>query len=202
MVKNAENMNIIIKGDIAYKILKNVRGSPAYFQTLFYDVLAIVRQLGIPTWFVTLSAADMQWPDLIQTIARQYGTFLNDNLDMSFEPVTAARQFNYRLQLLFKDVLKSNVHPLGDILDYIIRIEFQARGSPHAHILLWVKNAPKLGIQSDNEVCDFIDQHVTCSLSEDDPVLNNLVKQLQTHSHSTYCRKKVHAGFSILDLPA
>ena len=32
----------------------------------------MMRQLGTPTWFLTLSAADMKWPDMIQTIAKQY----------------------------------------------------------------------------------------------------------------------------------
>jgi len=52
-----------------------------------YDVLATIRPLGLPTWFFTLSAADVQWPDVIQTIARQYGTilFVEDIRTMSFE---------------------------------------------------------------------------------------------------------------------
>ena len=98
----------MIQKDYAYRFLKNVRGSPAYFQRVMYDVLGMIRQLGIPTWFLTLSAADMQWPDVIQTIARQYGTKLSDDdvKIMSFEekskwlrqiPVTAARHFHYRL---------------------------------------------------------------------------------------------------------
>jgi len=41
-----------------------------------YDALAMIRQLGLTTWFFTLSATDVQWPDVIQTIARQYGTIL------------------------------------------------------------------------------------------------------------------------------
>ena len=79
MVKNVQSMKGLIKADYAYKILRNIRGTPAYFQTVFYDVLAMVRQLGIPTWFFTVSSADMQWPDVIQTIARQYGTILSDD---------------------------------------------------------------------------------------------------------------------------
>ena len=71
-------MSEMIQKDCAYRFLKNVRGSPAYFQGVMYDVLGMIRQLGIPTWFLTLSAADMQWPDVIQTIAKQYGTTLTD----------------------------------------------------------------------------------------------------------------------------
>ena len=42
--------------------------------------------------------------------------------------MTAARQFNYRLDILFKEVLMSSAKPLGEVLDYVIRIEFQAHG--------------------------------------------------------------------------
>ena len=71
----------------------------------------------------------MQWPGLIQTIARQYGRTLNDEdvEKLSFKErsqwlssnhVTTARHFHYRLELLFKYVLKSNAHPLGEVVDY------------------------------------------------------------------------------------
>ena len=51
-------------------------------------------------------------------------------------PVTAARHFQYRLTALFQDFLKSTAKPLDEIADYAIRIEFQARGSPHAHCVI------------------------------------------------------------------
>ena len=199
-VKNVEKMNELIKTDTVYKILKNIRGSPGYYQALFYDVLAMVRQLGIPTWFFTVSAADMQWPDVIQTIARQFGTELSDNdvkelsyagrtLWLRSNPVTAARQFQYRLELLFKDVLMSTAKPLGNVIDYVIRIEFQARGSPHAHTLIWIKDAPKVDVNEDEEVCSFIDKHISCALPNNDPDLLDLVENLQVHNHSSYCRK-------------
>ena len=63
--------------------------------------------------------------------------------------VTAARHFHYRLNT-FLVFLKSTAHPLGD---YAIRIEFQARESPHAHTILWIKDAPKLNVDTDEEVC-------------------------------------------------
>ena len=77
----------MIQRDDAYKFLKNVRGSLAYFQRVQYEVLAMIRQLGIPTFSLTLSGADMQWPDVIQSIARQYGITYTDQqvATLSFE---------------------------------------------------------------------------------------------------------------------
>lgn len=34
--------------------------------------------------------------------------------------------------------MKSNAHPLGEISDFGIGIEFQNRGSPHAHCVIWI----------------------------------------------------------------
>ena len=59
--------------------MKNIRGSPAYYQRTFYDLLAMICQLGTPTWFFTLSAADLKWSDMIQIIARQYGVYYTDD---------------------------------------------------------------------------------------------------------------------------
>ena len=198
--KNQEILSQFMRNDKAYSFMKNIRGSPPYYQRVFHDLLAMIRQLGTPTWFFTLSAADLKWPDMIQTIARQYGVVYTDGevAGLSFDdksnwlkrnPVTAARHFQYRLNTLFQGFLKSNAKPLGEIADYAIRIEFQARGSPHAHCVIWVKDAPKHRESSDSEVCDFIDKYVSCALPADDCKLRELVSLLQQHKHSSYCKE-------------
>ena len=200
LLKDPEKLKDFVRNDQAFNFLKNVRGSPAYYQRTFYDLLAMIRQLGVPTWFLTLSAADMKWPDVIQTIAKQYGVTISDSevSEMSFDeksswlrrnPVTAARHFQYRIDTFFQDFLKSKHKPLGELTDYAIRIEFQARGSPHAHTLIWIKDAPKCGINSDQEVCDFIDQYISCNIPIEEGPLRDLVLLLQNHRHSSYCKR-------------
>ena len=195
-VRNQQMISEMIQKDYAYWFLKNVRGSPAYFQRVMYNVLGMIWQLGISTWF---SVADVQWPDVIQTIARQYGTAISDEdvKTMSFEenskwlrqnPVTAARHFHYHLNTFFQVFLKSTSHPLGERFDYAIRIEFQARGSPHAHTILWIKDVPKLNIDTDEDVCYFIDQYVKCSIPDDEE-LAQLVSKVQRHRHSATYRR-------------
>ena len=87
--------------DKAYSFTKNIRGSPPYYQRTFYDLLAMIRQLGTPTWFFTLSTTNFKWPDVIETIAKQYGVHYTDDevAALSFDdksnwlkcnPVTAA----------------------------------------------------------------------------------------------------------------
>ena len=100
------------------------------------------------------------------------------------------RHFQHRLNTFFQEFLKSAAHPLGEIQDYGIRIEFQARGLPHAHCVIWVKNAPTYATNSPQEICDFIDKYISCSLPSEDSKLKDLVSLLQQHKHSSYCRRK------------
>ena len=38
-----------VRKDRAYSFMKNIRGSPPYYQRTFYDLLAMICQLGTPT---------------------------------------------------------------------------------------------------------------------------------------------------------
>ena len=111
--------------------------------------------LSISAWFLTLSAADLHWPEMIQAVAVQFGKKLaqKDVLKMSIadrnkylhqNPIIGVQMFQHRLEASFSEYLLSNTHPLSYITNYVIKIKFQTRGSPHAHCLLWVKDAPKL----------------------------------------------------------
>uniref|UniRef100_A0A914WWH4 Helitron helicase-like domain-containing protein n=1 Tax=Plectus sambesii TaxID=2011161 RepID=A0A914WWH4_9BILA len=64
------------------------------------------------------------------------------------------------------------------------RIEYQARGAPHIHIKLWVKDAPVVGEATDVEVLKFITKHITCRSPSpvSSPDLYRLVMDNQVHS--------------------
>ncbi|XP_078603870.1 uncharacterized protein LOC144877700 [Branchiostoma floridae x Branchiostoma japonicum] len=78
----------------------------------------------------------------------------------------------------------------------MIRIEFQARGSPHAHSILWIKDAPQINVDSDEDVVKFINEHITCSIPEEnDEELRKLVLSVQKHGHSATCRREQKCRF-------
>ena len=62
--------------------------------------------------------------------------------------------------------------------------------------MLWIKDAPKVDKESDEEVCEFIDKYVngrvSCDIPENEEI-RSLVKKLQTHHHSQFCRAHVKA---------
>ena len=84
-LRNPAVVEQLVRNEQAYKFLKNVIGSPAYWQDQLYDVLTMLRMLSISTWFLTLSAADLHWPEMIQAVAVQFGKILTqkDVLKMS-----------------------------------------------------------------------------------------------------------------------
>ena len=87
----------------------------------------MIRTLGISTWFLTLSVADMKWPEVIQVIARQYGTIYTEDevLQLSWRmksmwlrsnPVTGVRMFQYKLDTFVITFLKSSLKPIDEVV--------------------------------------------------------------------------------------
>lgn len=55
---------------------------------------------------------------------------------MRKDPLMTAIHFERRFDALMKHVILSGAKPLGKVLDYFARVEFQNRGSPHIHVFL------------------------------------------------------------------
>ena len=49
------------------------------------------------------------------------------------DPVTCARNFEHMVQLFTHNFIKSSCYPIGEVVDFFYRVEFQQRGSPHIH---------------------------------------------------------------------
>ncbi|KXJ10654.1 ATP-dependent DNA helicase PIF1 [Exaiptasia diaphana] len=190
--------------ELAFPVLfpkgRKIPGTPPYWQKIMYEVIAMVKQLGIPTWFMTLSCEDLRWNDLFQIIAKIKGMNYSDDdiARLSYNercsllnPVIVAKHFQYRVETFFTEVLLSNSNPIGKIVYYALRIEFQMRGSPHLHALIWNSDCPRLTNETKAEYIEFIDHHVQAYLPDEevDSQLHNLVKTYQKHSHSRTCRK-------------
>ena len=141
-----ESVDNLVRNDQGFLFMSKIRGTPAYWKRFQCEVLAMVKQLRCPSFFFTLSCADLKWNDVVEVIlksrnlqmaaeeiaGRDYFTrckFLNDN------PVTVVRHFQYRVEVFFREVIL-NSGPLSNVKHYAIRAEFQVRGSPHIHSFL------------------------------------------------------------------
>ena len=80
---------------------------------------------------------------------------------------------------------------LGEITHYFWKKEYQARGAPHYHMVVWIRDAPVVGIDDPDVVTKFIDERITCKLpcEKSNPILHKLVTKYNTHVCNKYCRR-------------
>ena len=111
-------------------------------------------------------------------------------------PVTTAVLFQHRVDSFFNVFLKSKATPVGFITDHVIKIEFQACGTPHAHYILWVKDAPEVDVDCDEEVSNFIDKYVSGQVpseTKENKELKNLLHYYKhTNIHQCTARRRVN----------
>ena len=110
---------------------------------------------------------------------------------LNLNPVIVAKHFQFRVETFFTEVLLTKANPIGKIVHYALRVEFQMRGSPHLHALVWTSDCAKLTHETKQEYIDFIDTHVQAYLPDikTDRELYELVATYQKHNHSKTCRK-------------
>ena len=96
--------------------------------------MAIVRKFGKPHIFLTFTA-NGKWDETFGSIY--------DGQDPNRRPDIVCRMFNAKLAELKEDILKRKV--LGRVVAHSYVIEFQKRGLPHVHMVLWLhdQDAPK-----------------------------------------------------------
>ena len=155
----------------SYQVFKNVRGTSMYYEESKKNLMALLRQNGCPSIFLTLSCAEFEWPELlkeiIETVYRQKVTkeyidslpnkvknkLITDNV------VQSTLHFQKRIDKLFslmKHDFFEGESETYHVSSYFYRIEFQQQGAPHVHSLLWLKNkndgdAPNFWIDPSDE---------------------------------------------------
>ena len=204
MITNENQRTKILNSDKGYQFLKTIRGSPAYWEKCLKDLFAMVKQMDIPTWFCSFSAADRRWPEILEAICTQQNIPVPEDPDwteycqlINSNPVTACRMFENRVLAFISSVILSPAHPIGKVTDYFYRTEFQSRGWPHIHCLFWCEDAPKFNSADPNNdaFIQHINQYIHCGIPnlDEEPELFEIVSNVQLHSknHSRSCKKGV-----------
>ena len=97
----------------------------------------MVDTLGLPTVFFTLSATDLQWPKMAKLLnVKNY----DNSAARSKAVVELTNWFFYHRVLNFMDAFYVS---LLKAKDYWLRFEYQHRGSPHVHGVVWLSDAPE-----------------------------------------------------------
>ncbi|CAK1598246.1 unnamed protein product [Parnassius mnemosyne] len=175
-------------------IFARLRNSAQFWSKPRNNLHCMTRHYGPATWFVTVSPAEWLWQDLIDYV-REINSPNFDNLSpnevINADPVSVSRFINNKFTAIL-DFISSSGQPLGKVLHYYWRLEYQGRGIQHLHMLIWIEGAPIMGINNNDEVAEFIMKYVTCKLPNKNisPTLHRRVTSHQQHYHNVYCLRK------------
>ena len=139
----------------SFQVFKSLRGTSMYYEECKKNLMAHLRSNGCPSVFLTLSCAEFDWPELLkeilETVYRKKVTqkdiddlsSAEKNKIISENVVQTTLHFQRRIEKIYSlmkydffNGSKNTYH----VSSYFYRIEFQQRGAPHVHSLLWLKN--------------------------------------------------------------
>ena len=143
-------------------------GSPRYMVQNYQDAMAICRWAGYPDLFLTFTY-NPKWPKINHSLEFIEGLKYEDR------PNIVARVFKIKLDELLHD-LRHKSH-FGRVITIVYTIEFQKRGLPHAHILLFLD--PKDKCPSPTNIDGIIMAEIPNP--NEDPIANEAIKQFMMH---------------------
>ena len=149
--KNIASREDLPRCNRSYEAFKSIRGTSPYYEQAKKNLMAILRQKGCPTLFLTMSCAEYKWDQLIKGIlevkerrvvditeVKEMSTSARNKLLIE-NPVISTLHFHKRMEKLFKYFKTSDAFKPYQMADYFFRIEFQARGAPHLHSLIYLE---------------------------------------------------------------
>lgn len=154
---NAENVGQMVILPSSYT------GSPRHMNEYAQDAMCYVRSYGRPDLFITFTC-NPQWDEIKQYLF--LGQSSTDRHDIT------ARVFQQKLKSLMDFIVKHKV--FGEVQCWMYSIEWQKRGLPHAHILIWLVNKIMT-----NQIDDVISAEIPDQTT--DPGLFNVVTKNMIH---------------------
>ncbi|GJR09502.1 ATP-dependent DNA helicase PIF1 [Tanacetum coccineum] len=143
-------------------------GGPRYMMQNYQDAMALCRAYGNPDLFITFTS-NPKWPEINEILTHVPGQRAHDR------PEVGTRVFKLKITELLEDITKNKI--FGESRAVIYVIEFQKRGLPHAHILLWLEDHYKC--RTPEEIDDIISAELPSPT--DDPTGYKAVTDYMLH---------------------
>ncbi len=151
-VLNDDRTRGIDLGSPANILPSSVVGSPRYMFNKYADSMALLSYYGRPSLFVTITA-NPHWKEVLEALSP--GEKPEDRFDL------VSSVFHLKIKAFLHKVEKG--HLLGDCKAYSGTVEYQKRGTPHLHLLVWNDwNNEQLNDPA------FIDSIISAELPEDE----------------------------------
>ncbi|XP_046686618.1 uncharacterized protein LOC124372283 [Homalodisca vitripennis] len=127
VIGNVDATNDINNIGTAYILPSSYIGSPRHMQEYIQDAMTYVRAYGRPDLFITFTC-NPNWDEINILL-------LSGQTTMHRHDITA-RVFKQKLKSLMNLITHHSV--FGETLCWLYSVEWQKRGLPHAHILIWL----------------------------------------------------------------
>ena len=105
-------------------------GGPRYMHGKGQDGLTYVRYYGRPDLFITFTC-NSNWHEIKSNL-------LDDKQKPNHRHDITARVFKLKLKKMMDLIVRGQLY--GPVKCFLYTIEWQKRGLPHAHILIWLEN--------------------------------------------------------------
>ena len=132
--------------------------------------MAIVRQYGRPSLFITFTA-NPEWDEITRELLP--GQQPTDRPDL------VARVFHMKLKHLLHDLKKK--HIFGHYRGSVWTIEYQKRGLPHMHLLLFLYPYDRDRLLDSAVVNRFVCAELPRPEDDPDGVFTNIIKRMTVH---------------------
>nr|GEU35815.1 helicase [Tanacetum cinerariifolium] len=137
-------------------------------QDTLHDAMALCRAYGNPYLFITFTS-NPKWTEIAKMLAHFPGQKAHDR------PEVGTRVIKLKRTELLDDLTKKHVFGQSKAVVYVI--EFQKRGLPHSHILLWLEEHSKC--RTPSEIDDIISAKLPSPT--DDPASYKVVTEYMLH---------------------
>ncbi|CAO4359779.1 unnamed protein product [Caenorhabditis nigoni] len=144
--RNNQSVGVPNNSDSLSSVFSKVTGFQQFWQSIKNRLHFHCSVHGAPTWFVTFNPNEKEWPDLHRQYSDLLGIPVNgDNIRdvIAKDPVIFSRYWQKRVRSILKNVLLAEDGPLGNVIHYYLRTEYQHRGTEHVHALFWCSDAPR-----------------------------------------------------------
>ena len=173
------------------EMLNCIPGSLQYWKRFGLDLIAMTQTRGLPDFFVTFTVNDA-WPHIQATIRDGWGAGGKlKEIDLAESapnrqpagghPDVCVMAVEERFNWYTKNFLcNSKEAPLGNVVDYVWKKEYQKRGAVHWHMLLWIEPGT---IPSDAVVAEM--PRPADANSNTVKYLRKMVRKLEMHDFCT-----------------
>jgi len=144
----------------------SITSSPRYMQKNLQDALALLRRFGGSDLFITFTA-NPHWPEIENALLP--GQKVCDRPDL------VSRVFHLKFKSFLADITETEI--FGRTVGYVYTIEYQKRGLPHVHLILFLHHSARLTTPEAVNNCistEFPD-------ADTQPALLELVKKHMVH---------------------